>query len=88
MIQFSDYVGVEVEPVRRETDAQGMDWFERCEPDSPELHCWAVYLRSVEGPALCVADCGSRELAGFVAESLRMMLAKPPGPVHNSDTGQ
>jgi hypothetical protein len=47
-MDLTEYDGVEMHPVAREI-RDGMELFEQCDRDSPDLHCWSVYLHMKEG---------------------------------------
>lgn len=74
-MDLTQYTDTEVSPVAREV-IDGRDCFEMCDPDSPDLHCWGVYLRHQDGHAVHVADCPTQEAAQLVAAGLEKMLAQ------------
>jgi hypothetical protein len=72
-MDLTEYDAVEVHPVAREI-RDGMDLFEQCDPDSPDLHCWSVYLHMKEGGISCIADCPNEETALFIAGAVEALL--------------
>lgn len=73
-MDLTEYDNVEMHPVAREI-RDGMELFEQCERDSPDLHCWSVYLHMKEGGITCIADCPTEEIALFVAGAVEARLA-------------
>lgn len=72
-MDLTEYDAVEMHPVAREI-RDGMELFEQCEPDSPDLHCWSVYLHMKEGGITCIADCPTEEIALFVADAVEARI--------------
>ena len=64
---------IEVWPVSREI-IDGCDCFEECAPDSPDLHCWGVYMRDKDGHAVHMADCPTKEIAHTVQRALLLVI--------------
>ena len=73
-MDLTEYDAVEMHPVAREILADGMELFEQCERDSPDLHCWSVYLHMKEGGISCIADCPNEETALFIAGAVEALL--------------
>ena len=72
-MDLTEYDGVEMHPVAREV-IDGIDCFEECDRDSPDLHCWSVYLHMKAGGISCIADCPTEEIALFVADAVEAQL--------------
>lgn len=72
-MDLTQHKGIDVFPVSREI-IDGRDCFEMCEPDSPDLHCWGVYVRHQDGHPVHVADCPTKEIAQTVQRALLLML--------------
>jgi hypothetical protein len=72
-MDLTEYDAVEMHPVARET-RNGMELFEQCDRDSPDLHCWSVYLHMKEGGISCIADCPNEEIALFVAGAVEARI--------------
>jgi hypothetical protein len=69
----TQHTGVEAWPVCWEI-IDGRDCFEECAPDSPDLHCWGVYMRHVDGHAVHMADCPTKEIANTIVRALLLVL--------------
>ena len=74
-MNLDQYDAVEVHPVTREVIGD-REYFDQCEPDDPNRHCWSVYLHLTEGGIECIADCMSEAHARLVAAGLEKMLEK------------
>jgi hypothetical protein len=72
-MDLTKFNAVEVTPVTREI-IDDRDCFEMCAPDDPDLFCWGVYLRHVEGHVHHVADCATKEIAEIVARGLEKLI--------------
>jgi hypothetical protein len=73
-MDLNQYDGVEVHPVAREMRADGIELFEQCDRDSPDIHYWSVYLHMKEGGISCIADCPNEETALFIADAVNSVL--------------
>ena len=62
--------GFELHPVTRHRGSNGIEYFEVCEPDDPNLYCWSVYAHLKQGGVECIADCFIKEDAEFIYEAL------------------
>jgi hypothetical protein len=68
-----EYDAVEVHPVAREV-IDGVECFEQCDRDFPDIHYWSVYLHMKEGGISCIADCPTEEVANFIADAVEKVL--------------
>ena len=73
-MDLTEYDGVEMHPVAREISPIGLEIFEQCDRDSPNIHYWSVYLHMKEGGISCIADCPTEEIALFVADAVEAQL--------------
>lgn len=71
-LDLTRYDAVEIQPVSREVHENGQECLEVCDPNSPDLYCWSVYLHMCEGPVECIADCMTFNHAEFIARAITL----------------
>ena len=72
-MNLTEYDGVEMHPVACEV-IDGIECFEQCDRDYPNIRYWSVYLHMVEGGITCIADCPNEETALFVERAVEALL--------------
>jgi hypothetical protein len=78
-MDYSLYDEVEVHPVLHLETPGGEMFFEVCERDDPDIHCWSVYLHLRVGGVECIADCPTEDIANMVAWAVRRHLQRWSG---------